>query len=255
MNSIGIQQAEQDKRVSLIATVVFHALLLLLFLFIGLKQPNPLPKEEAIELSFEDAGGPSGGNSAPEQAAAATPPPVEEVEPETPEPAVTQEEESPVALPKADKPKPKPKPQPKPPPERKPDTRSLFAPSNSKNESSSTFTPGGGSGTSEGTGGGTGGGTGSFSGKGFQGKLSGRGLMRGPSITEKPNEGGRVSLDIFVDRTGRVTHVNLNLDRSTTTSQVLYNLARKAALQCTFSAKPDGPAEQKGEMTFIFELQ
>jgi hypothetical protein len=26
-------------------------------------------------------------------------------------------------------------------------------------------------------------------------------------------------------------------------------------LQCTFSAKPDGAAEQKGEMTFVFILE
>ncbi|MBK8583833.1 MAG: hypothetical protein IPL86_19090 [Flavobacteriales bacterium] len=85
--------------------------------------------------------------------------------------------------------------------------------------------------------------------------MAGRGLMRGPNISEKPTEGGKVALDIFVDRTGKVTHVAFNLDRSTTTSQVLFNLAKKAALQCTFSPKPDGPAEQKGDMTFIFILE
>lgn len=253
MNSLALKQQEHDRRVSAIATVLLHVLLLILFLFFGLKQPNPLPKEEAIELAFEDAGGPSGGDSGPAQVQAPAPP-VEEVTPEEPEPIAT-EAESPVAIPKAEKPKPKPKPQPKP-PERKPDSRSLFAPStNGKPNASPTFTPGTGSGSSDGSGGGTGGGGGAFTGKGFQGRLSGRGLVRGPSISEKPSEGGRVSLDIFVDRTGKVTHVVQNLDRSTTTSQVLFNLARKAALQCTFSAKPDGPAEQKGEMTFIFELQ
>lgn len=253
MSSISLKQQESDRRTGMIATIVFHALLLLLFLFIGLKQPNPLPKEEAIELAFEDAGGPSGGDTSP-AATEAPAPPVEETAPDDAEPIAT-EEEGPVAIPKAEKPKPKPKPDPKP-VERKPDSRSLFEASNTGSTSQSTSsTSGGGSSSSTGTGGGSEGGSGAFAGKGFQGKLTGRGLMRGPSITEKPNEGGRVSLDIFVDRTGKVTHVSLNLDRSTTTSQVLYNLARKAALQCTFSAKPDGPAEQKGEMTFIFELQ
>lgn len=253
MSTISIRQQEHDRRVSMIATIVLHVLLLILFLYIGLKQPNPLPKEEAIELAFEDAGGPSGGDSSP-AATEAPAPPVEETAPEEPEPIAT-ETESPVVIPKADKPKPKPKPEPKP-VERKPDSRSLFTPSNTGSPNSSTSsTTGTGASSSSGTGGGTDGGSGAFGGKGFQGRLTGRGLVRGPSITEKPNEGGRVSLDIFVDRTGKVTHVALNLDRSTTTSQVLYNLARKAALQCTFSAKPDGPAEQKGEMTFIFELQ
>lgn len=261
MDSLSLKQQEHDRRTGAIATVVFHVLLLLLFLYVGLKQPNPLPKEQAVELVFEDMGGASGGGGTPTPEVAAAPP-VEAAEPEPAEPVSTQEE-SPVSVPKAEKPKPKPKPSaPKPVVEQapKPNPNALFTPSktgSNEPKPGSTFSPGGDGGPGSGgnSGGGTGGGTGSFSGQGFQGRLAGRGLKRGPSISEKPSEGGRVSLDIYVDRNGRVTHVAQNLDRSTTTSTLLFNLAKKAALQCTFSAKPDGPAEQKGEMTFVFILE
>ncbi|MBK9420798.1 MAG: hypothetical protein IPN44_07075 [Flavobacteriales bacterium] len=248
MSTLAVDQEQHDRRTGVIFTIVFHILLLILFLYIGLQQPDPLPQEEGIELAFEDAGGLTGGGS-PAQAQTTPPPPVEAVTPETPEPVATQEE-SDVAVPKPTTPKPKP--QPKPPEPRKPDPRALFNP-----------TTGGAPGNSPSTTAGNGppsstpgdGGSGSFKGKAFEGRLAGRGLMRGPNITEKPSEGGKVALDIFVDRTGKVTHVGFNLDRSTTTSQVLFNLAKKAALQCTFSPKPDGPAEQKGDMTFIFILE
>ena len=248
MSSLTLKQETHDKRTGVIFTIVFHILLLVLFLYIGLQQPDPLPQEEGIELAFEDAGGLAGGGDASAKPEDNPPPPVEASVPEAPEPVATQEE-SDVAVPKPSTPKPKP--QPKPPEPRKPDPRALFNPTGG--------TPGDKPGTSPGDGPPSStpgdGGSGSFKGKAFEGRLAGRGLMRGPNISEKPSEGGKVALDIFVDRTGKVTHVTFNLDRSTTTSQVLFNLAKKAAMQCTFSPKPDGPAEQKGDMTFIFILE
>jgi outer membrane biosynthesis protein TonB len=86
-------------------------------------------------------------------------------------------------------------------------------------------------------------------------KLSGRGLGRGPVINEKPNEAGKVVLNIYVDPAGKVTRVAWNSGKSTTTNQRLVDLAKKAALQCTFTAKPGAAAEQVGEMTFVFILE
>jgi hypothetical protein len=245
MSTISIQQQQNDRRTGIISTVVLHVLLVLLFLFFGLSQPNPLPEEMGIELAFEDAGGLTGGSPDPTPGSpqeTATP----VTAPETPEEVAT-DDNSEVEVTKPVKPTPKPA-EPKPP---KPNPNALFNPSTNPSTNPTTGPPGGGPpGEKPGEGG-----VGNFHGKGFEGKLAGRGLMRGPSISEKPTEGGKVALDIFVDRTGKVTRVAFNLDRSTTTSQVLFNLAKKAALQCTFSAKPDGAAEQKGEMTFVFILE
>jgi hypothetical protein len=249
MSTISIQQQQNDRRTGIISTVVLHVLLVLLFLFFGLSQPNPLPEEIQIELSLADAGGLTGG--APDPAPGSpqeTATPV--TAPETPEEVAT-DENSEVEVTKPVKPTPKPTPKPAEPKPPKPNPNALFNPSTNPSTNPTTGPPGGGPpGEKPGEGG-----VGNFHGKGFEGKLAGRGLMRGPSISEKPTEGGKVALDIFVDRTGKVTRVAFNLDRSTTTSQVLFNLAKKAALQCTFSAKPDGAAEQKGEMTFVFILE
>jgi hypothetical protein len=249
MSTISIQQQQNDRRTGIISTVVLHVLLVLLFLFFGLSQPNPLPEEMGIELAFEDAGGLTGGSPDPTPGSpqeTATP----VTAPETPEEVAT-DENSEVEVTKPVKPTPKPTPKPAEPKPPKPNPNALFNPSTNPSTNPTTGPPGGGPpGEKPGEGG-----VGNFHGKGFEGKLAGRGLMRGPSISEKPTEGGKVALDIFVDRTGKVTRVAFNLDRSTTTSQVLFNLAKKAALQCTFSAKPDGAAEQKGEMTFVFILE
>ena len=248
MSSLTIQQEANDKRGGVIFTVVFHILLLVLFLYIGLQQPDPLPQEEGIELAFEDAGGLTGGATVAQPATSQPPPTPAEPTPTTSEEVAT-DEASEVAVPKPVKPKPKPEPA-KPQP-RKPDPNSLFSPSSTPNSSSSSAQNGGGPpSTTPGDGG-----SGNFKGKAFEGRLAGRGLMRGPNLSEKPTEAGKVALDIFVDRTGHVTHAAFNIDGSTTTSQTLINLAKKAALQCTFSPKPDGPAEQKGDMTFIFILE
>ncbi len=246
MSSLTLKQEANDKRVGVIFTIVFHILLLILFLYVGLKQPNPLPQEQAIELAFEDAGGLTGGATMA-QPATSQPPPSPVIPTPTPSEQVATDAASDVAMPKPVKPKPEAaKPQP-----RKPDPNSLFSPSANPNNSTSAAQNGGGPASNiPGDGG-----SGSFKGQAFEGRLSGRGLMRGPHISEKPTEAGKVALDIFVDGAGHVTHVAFNLDRSTTTSQVLFNLAKKAALQCTFSPKPDGPAEQKGDMTFIFILE
>lgn len=250
MSSITLKQEANDKRTGVIITIVFHILLLILFLFIGLTQPDPLPKDEAIELSFEDAGGLTGGTTTAQPTTSQPPPTAAEPTPANEE--VATDVESEVAIPKPVKPTPpKPKPEPAKPQPRKPDPNSLFAPSSTPSNSSAPAQSGGGPpSNTPGDGG-----SGTFKGKAFEGRLAGRGLVRGPNISEKPTEAGKVALDIFVDRSGKVTHVAMNLDRSTTTSQVLFNLAKKAAMQCTFSPKPDGPAEQKGDMTFIFILE
>jgi outer membrane biosynthesis protein TonB len=127
MSAISIEQQKSDKRTGLIVTILFHVLLTLLFLFIGLQQPNPLPREEMIELVMEDMGG-GGGSIAAE--APGTPQPAPAPTPAVVQPEeVATEEESPVAVPKPVKPQPKPDPKPVQPAPPKPNPNTLFTPS------------------------------------------------------------------------------------------------------------------------------
>jgi hypothetical protein len=249
MSTLVLEQRERDRRNGIIGTIVFHVLLALLFLFIGLKQPNPLPEEQGIELAFEEMGGLSGGQVAPAQGSPqrSTSTPAAPVEPDE----VATEDDNPVEIPKPVKPKPKPQPNPKPetPKPPQPDPRALFIPSTSPSPSSNpggTDTPGDRPG---------GGGSGEFKGKGFEGRLDGRGMGKGPTFTDRPPVDRRmvVTLFIFVDRNGNVTRTERNLDKSTTTRTDLFNIAAAGAKTMRFTARPDAPFEQRGEVSFVFE--
>src|SRR5690606_5946906 len=143
--------------------------------------------------------------------------PVPEQSDDTPDDVATQDD-SPVVQAKPEKPVPKSRPEakPKPKPAEKPkeptiDRKLAEALSNWGQTAGSSGqgdsqTPG-----NEGVRDGKPDGIGTFHGDGWAVNLGGRGLMKGPSITDKPNEGGKVVLDIFVDRNGKVTRVNFNL--------------------------------------------
>ena len=49
---------DKDRRAGLIGTILFHIALLLIFMMVGLSQPNPLPEDEGamIELGWTDTG-------------------------------------------------------------------------------------------------------------------------------------------------------------------------------------------------------
>ena len=98
-------------------------------------------------------------------------------------------------------------------------------------------------------------GRGTFGGNGSSFELGGRSLIAGPSIGERPKEEGKVVLNIWVNREGNILRVSHNLKESTTTSQYLFNLAKKSAQKAKFNPSPNSAPEQRGKMTFIFILQ
>lgn len=249
MSAITIDQQKHDKRTSAIVTIVFHVLLILLFLFVGLQQPNPLPKEEMIELVMEDMGGGGGsiaadtpGNPQPTPSAAPTP-----VEPDE----VATEDESPVVVPKPVKPKPKPNPKPAEPTPPKPNPNALFTPSATAPTTQTGPAGGGPAGATPGAGG-----LGNFHGAGFEGQLSGRGLANKPSFRNDNTESGKVAVDIRVDPTGKVVYAKGRIGSpTTTTSSQLHSLAVAYAKQFSFSANPGASNDQAGFIVFDFRLQ
>lgn len=261
MSTAAIDERKRDRTTGAVATVLLHLLLLLVFLFVGLTEYDPPLPEEMVEVAMADLGTdlegsgdvetPDPGDQSQSAAATATEESPEEVATDE---ASEVEVEKPRERPR-EKPKETPKPAPKPP---KPTISNGLQ--NALNQWGNKGGGQSGEGTSDQAGNagvpdGVPDGLGTFHGNGWDIRLGGRGLARGPSITDKPSEGGRVVLNIFVDRSGKVTRVTQNLDKSTTTSQALYNIARKAAMACSFTPKPDGAAEQKGEMTFVFILE
>jgi outer membrane biosynthesis protein TonB len=264
----------QRKGVALTVSVALHVLLLLFLLLYKIITPiPPFPQSEGggagleLALGYTELG--MGDNSTEERPAipsASTQPmpPAPQTDPE----ALTNEaeEDAPALEPKAtDKPKPE-----------KPRTEQPRKPTKEEQEQAfrdklnnawttngtgsagkgASNVPGNAGGpTGSPKGNGIGNGTGSFRGDGYSIDLAGRTIRVKPHISEKPDVGGKVVLDIWVGPDGKVKRAVQNMDRSTTVDQTLVKLATRAALSSTFYPDPKAREDQRGTMTFIFVLQ
>lgn len=88
------------------------------------------------------------------------------------------------------------------------------------------------------------------SGKSFM--LSGRSMTHKPSLHNTTQETGKVVVNIWVDRYGKVKRATPGAKGSTTTNAQLYKIAKAAALKAKFSANSKAPEEQKGTIVFEF---
>lgn len=273
-----------DQKKAAIGTFIFHLVLLLVFLFCGLSQPDPLPEEEGFEMALTSLGTTKTGAGSVRTPAPA--PANNKVQEEMNEPKPTStpqssatneaitENDSEVAVPKETKTKkpatkpaeekkkpvveeqkvvePTPKPVEKP---KKPNPLAMYKGSKGDDTKASN---GGSQGTSQGTGN-EGTASGKPTGRGILGggggswELSGRGLLRAANI-ETTKEEGTVVIDIFVDKYGTVTRAQPNLGESNTGSQYLFDLAVAAAKKTKYTSKVDAAVEQRGKMTFVFIL-
>lgn len=266
-------------------SIGIHALILLLLMFLYISSPVP-PFEEGL------AGGGGGGSFVEfgtldvEEA-----PPVtqEKAAPVKDEEILTSDLEETVAIDQPEKKKETPKlikqpvvavkktePVKKPPVElakvevRKPDEKSLYTGKKGNAGSpagtaTGSGTGGEGTGSGGGSGSGTGSGSGGGSGSGSGGgngdgvglgfDLKGRGWRKKPTLEESSQEVGRVVIEVVVDKDGNVTNTNGPFRGSTTTSPLLVNKAKQAAMQAKFSKSPTGVEEQRGTITFVFEFE
>jgi TonB family protein len=251
-------------------TVIFHGLLLVLFLFFGFKTPLPLPAEQGIAINFgtSDDGM---GEVQPDQAA--------DSQDQNDEPAAstssssssseknvaTQETEEAPAMRPVTKPSQRPKPvtestkpaeTPVEDPKPKVNPRALY--------------PGGGAGS-------TGGSQGETGNPGDQGKVNGskdtnkqgdgstggltgdpnhtlvgRKLTSIPAISDQSQTEGTVIVEIKVDRSGNVISARI-AQGTKMPSQSIQQKCIEAARKARFS--PSENEEQTGKITFIFKLQ
>jgi TonB family protein len=120
----------------------------------------------------------------------------------------------------------------------------------------SKYTGKSGSGTGgPGTGGGEGSGDGPGKGGGVSYSLSGRRMVQTPKINDKSQETGKVVVDITVDKNGNVTSATPGGRGSTTTSSLLFRLAKEAAMRAKFNESQEDADIQKGTITFVFVVQ
>lgn len=99
---------------------------------------------------------------------------------------------------------------------------------------------------------GPGGGTGN---SGISYDLQGRGFQKLPNPKYDYQGEGRVVVDVSVDREGKVIQAIAGTKGSTTLDEYLLRVAKEAALEARFEAKPDAPIVQKGTITYNFILK
>ncbi|MEZ4740387.1 MAG: hypothetical protein R2818_13770 [Flavobacteriales bacterium] len=247
MTSAMLQDERRDRTTGVITTVLVHVALAILFLFIGLKHFDPPLPEESVEIAMADYGmtdDGGGNNPQPDPGQQQSTPVPTQADPE--DVATDDASEVEVVKPKDPKPKPKPKPDPKPEKPKEPtlDNR-LNEAINNWNKPGST--PADGPSTKPGDPGipdGKKGGIGMMRGDGWELRGSGRGLARGPDLSEKPElqNATWVEVKVIVDQAGNVIRVSI---ANTGTSDVaIQNVALRAAKTCRFVGLPDGPPEQ-----------
>ena len=113
---------------------------------------------------------------------------------------------------------------------------------------------GSGVGKGSGNGNGDGKGNGSGKGKGTSFKLDGRTKKFLPEPKYDIQESGIVTVDIVVNREGKVIRARAGGRGTTTTNSTLWKSAEEAAYKTMFSSKSDAAEEQKGSITYHFIL-
>jgi colicin import membrane protein len=272
---------KMDNR-GVIGTIIFHGVLLLIFLYAGFTTHLPLPAEKGILINFGDVAEARGGQEPvfnTEIKTKAQPKAVKERAEKiiTKESRLTQDFEDAPSIKEKDKPKKKEtikiKEEPKPetitkkteakveaPREVKPTVNTNALYQGRKRNTNYTGSEGIGTGvgnqgslsgsenaTDRSLNGGSGGGT-SFS-------LEGRNSLELPKPDKNLQKEGRVVVEIQVDRAGNVIGAIPGVKGSTTLDNQLLSAAKKAALSSKFDSKADAAFTQIGTITYIFKLK
>ena len=246
----------KNKVISGVSTALVMLLVALVLVSFGYDPPDPPIPEEGVEVNIGDSDFGRGEDPQPEVSSATpsyTHPPARDnlatqVTDPTPSLNATQNPSPTVTT----KPTEQPTEQPKTP---EINNRALFPGNRNKNNGS------GSQGVSEGSGDqgkpngtltstnydGNGGGNGNYS-------LAGRTKVHIPLPTYKSNEQGRVIIQIWVNREGKVTRAEFQPKGSSTTNGNLVNKAKEAALKASFNPDSSAPEEQKGTITYLFTI-
>ena len=258
---------KKNKRNGIIGTILFHALLLLSFLFMGLTYRIPPPPEEGISINFgfNDKGS---EEIQPEDNALESNPIIEEVIQESVEveqEIITQEsiETEVIEIPKEAKKEKEPEKE----PEKKQEEiivekvepvvnkKALYTGNKkSKKQSDGNKNQKGNQGLIEGDINSTqyeGGGIG-VDGLAYQ--LWGRNVSYKAKPIYKVQLEGKVVVEITVDQLGNVINAISGVKGSTTLNEQLLKRAKEAALKTKFSAKESAPSRQQGKIIYNFQL-
>ena len=255
-----LSSEKKNKRKGIIGTLLFHVLLIVAFLFMGLTYQIPPPPEEGISINFGYVD--EGISEVEPEDIAEIPEPVQEeiVEEQSAaeEEVVTQETEEEPKVEKTEQKKKEPEPEKKEViEEKKPEVnkKALYT-GKKKNKETDEGNTGesGNQGAIDGDPNAkahSGGGIGT---DGIAYQLGGR----SPKFKAKPiykiQEQGKVVVIITVDRLGNVVNAIPGAKGSTTLNKYLLAKAKEAALKTKFNPKQSAPENQQGKIIYHFSL-
>ena len=234
--------SKKHNRKGLYGTLLFHGLLMLSFMFMGLTYTIPPPPEEGITINFgfDDFGN---GDIQPEEVVEELQESVESLEEvNTPEIIETNTQTS------VDAPAIK--------AEEKPKKREYYTGKqpNVINSEGKTIVNGD-TGSKDGDPNITANSGGGIDTSGIAFNLNGRTVVILKKPIYKNQDEGKVVVTIRVNREGKVINATPGAKGSTTTSSYLYARAKEAALNTTFDAKPNAQVKQIGTIVYNFQLE
>lgn len=263
-------------KTGIIGTIIFHVIIVAIFMIFGYSTPLPLPDEEGILINFGDSDD-GFGQVEPQYSESAQQESIEESQESVPEttssesdngsitqdfeeaPAVKEQGEKKEEIKKETETETVKEETPEVKEERKVNENALFPGRNRNSDNNSSEGETEGQGNQGST-------TGSVDSKNHTGgesmgtngtsfSLAGRNPESLPKPEYKYQIEGKVVVEITVDKNGNVTDAVPGVKGSTTLDANLLSAAKKAALKAKFDKKPDAPAYQKGTITYFFRLQ
>ncbi|MFT5183118.1 MAG: hypothetical protein ACI84C_000242 [Flavobacteriales bacterium] len=247
----------KESKIAMILTVVFHALVALLLLWLTLISPDPPLELKSIPVSLRAMGDSHSGSGQSQAVPDALPvpntaiPKPQSTSASTPQNSPTQDT-SPVQTTDAE---PKDEPAEETKPEQEVDAalnEALGWLDKGTDNSSGHSETGGHEGTNDGN----------IAGKGLMGddkafgyNLIGFEMAASPSLDESPTKSGIVVFDIYVRKDGSIKDMKRNYSLSNTSSDYLFKLGEKALNSVEFKANADGSAINVGTFTFNFKLK
>ena len=254
---------DKNQRLGLMATILFHGLLLLIALYYGLTTPVPIP-EQTIVINFGTS--PDGmGNIQPEEinaASAAENKVQEEIKITNPTPvktnteAITQDNTDAISLNEKKHKTKDPEPEPVKEPEKTVNKRALYHGKTNTSKNSSSEGETGKYGDQGDLGGdkNSGNRTGSYSGGGDSYQLG----IRKARVKSKPRydcqESGKVAVTIKVDKMGNVVSAQAGGRGTTNSAACLINKAEEAAFKTKWEPDENAPDLQIGTIVYNFVL-
>jgi protein TonB len=243
-------ETKKDRIKGIIGTILFHVIVLAVFMLAGFRTPLPLPEEIGVEIQGGSSLG-SGDNIEMDAAASAkqlntSSNAINNYATQNNEESYNIKKNNDVETNKNATEEEKPK---------------KWVPDGSllgKNDGSTNSSGNGSWGNSQGSGAGNnpgdGKGTGVGAGTGVGFDLNGRTASYLPEPSKNFSETGVIVVTIWVDRNGNVTRTSAGARGSTSTSEKLRKLALEAAKKSKFYPKFDALEEQMGTITYVFRL-